>query len=207
MSLDTAELENYFLERFTTRFDIQSQLSLLFLLIGEKPGAMIMFVDESKEELLKEFCRDFDLNFQKKESDIHQIFYVTMDEKYFDLLETVEDEGSFYTKKSMGKFLGYPAEAIDFFVQNSGNLRLRDDMREKIDDMIENGDLTRENSYLLDLVMFTPELTHKGVKNAVEIGERRRELLRQFDRQHDTELGDKILEKIFNRSKPYFRTV
>lgn len=206
MDPDIELLEKYFLDRFPARFDLQSQLSLLFLLIGEKPGAMIMFMEESKEEILQEFCTDFNLEFQKQESEIHRIFYITVDEKYFDLLEPVDEEKPYYTKKSKGKFLGYPADAVDFFIQNSGNLSLRDEMREKIDRMIENKELTEENSYLIDLVMFTPKLTDQGIQEAVEIGERRRELLRQFDRQNNTELGEKIIGKVFDRSKPYFRT-
>ncbi len=204
--LDIGKLEEYFFDRFPVRFDTHSQLSLLFLLIGEKPGANVMFVDESKEELLEDFCEDFDLEYQSFESEIHMTYYITLDEQYFDLLEKVDEESKYYTQESSGKFLGYPENAIKFFTQETGERNLSQRFEEKVDEMIEKDELSEENSYLLDLALFTPELTSDGVLQAVEVGERRRELLRQLDRRHDTDFGEKILDKVFSRSKPYFRS-
>lgn len=203
--MDVELLEEYFLEKFVPKLDIQSRLSLLFVVIGDKSGANLMFIDESRQEVLEEFCEDFDLEYKFFETEIHRKYYITKDEENFVYLEKLEEDKPYHTKRSEGKFLGYPGNAVDFFINNSGNRDLLDRYEDKVDDLIERGRLEEENTFLLDLVLFVPELTEKGIKDAIEIGEKRRELLRQFDRTNNTKIGENLLEEVFGRDTPYFR--
>jgi len=204
--MDVELLEEYFLEKFVPKLDINSRLSLLFVVIGDKPGANLMFIDESRQEVLEEFCEDFGLDYKFFETEIHRKYYITKEEENFVYLEKVEEDKPYHTKRSEGKFLGYPGNAVDFFINNSGNRDLLDRYEDKVDDLIKRGRLEEEeNTFLLDLVLFVPELTEKGIKDAIEIGEKRRELLRQFDRKNNTKIGQNLLEEIFGRDTPYFR--
>lgn len=203
--MDVELLEEYFLEKFVPKLDIQSRLSLLFVVIGDKSGANLMFIDESRQEVLEEFCEDFDLEYKFFETEIHRKYYITKNEENFVYLEKLEEDKPYHTKRSEGKFLGYPGNAVDFFINNSGNRDLLDRYEDKVDDLIERGRLEEENTFLLDLVLFVPELTEKGIKDAIEIGEKRRELLRQFDRTNNTKIGENLLEEVFGRDTPYFR--
>lgn len=205
MDPDVDKMEKYFLERFQIRFDVQSRLSLFFMLTGEKPGARVMFIDESKKEIVEDFCDEFDLEYRSFETDLHHKYYITTREEIFDYLERMDKEEPYFTKRSEGKFLGYPNSAIDYFVENSGSHDLGRELNGKVDEMLEKGRIEEENLYLPDLVLFKPAATDRGVLQAMEIGEKRKEQLMRFDRKNNSKLGEKLLEEVRNNSEPYFR--
>ncbi|MFB6241264.1 MAG: hypothetical protein ABEJ36_00490 [Candidatus Nanosalina sp.] len=206
MTPSVERLGEYLLDKFEARLDFYDRLSLFFTVTGEKPGALIQFLDPERGKELENFCDEFGLEYRSFETELHTKYYVTRNEELFQYLEKVDEDEPFHNKESEGDFLGYPRNAINFFVENSGKRDLDRRMNEKIDEMLESGKLDEEDLHLLDLVMFIPELTDQGIRQAVEIGEKRREQMRQFDRTHESDLGEKLLDEVFNRSEPYFRS-
>jgi hypothetical protein len=205
MEDQTEKMEEYFLEKFPVRFDIQSRLSLFFMLTGEKPGANIMFVDESKQELIEDFCEDLNLEYRSFETELHHKYYITRKEEIFQYLERVDKDEPYFMKESEGEFLGYPKNAVRYFVENSGSHDLGEKLNERVDEMVEKGKIEEDDLYLIDLVLFVPEVSYEGIRQAIEIGEKRQEQLRQFDQQRDSNLGEELLDEIEGQSRPYFR--
>lgn len=202
--VDAEKLEKYLLDELEFKFDLPSRLSLFFMATGEKPGARIMFIDESKEELLEKFCDDLELEYRKFSTDFHQKYFISLSEKTFQALEKIDDNEPYHTKKSQGDFLGYPEDAVNFFVENSER-ELRKEFNEKVDELLEKDELDGEKLYVIDLVLYIPKPTEESIREAVENGEKRRELMRQFDRKNDSELGEKLLDQVFDQSSPSFR--
>jgi hypothetical protein len=207
MDLNTDKLEELILERLQVKFDFQYRLSLLLTLTGEKPGARVAFVDESKKELIEEFCGEFDLHFRSFETGLHHKYYLTTREELFNHLERMEGNEPYFTAESEGKFLGYPENAISHYTAEQSSRKLERDVNRKVDEMVESGRVEEENLYLLDLVLFIPEPSERGIVKALEKGETRKEHLKHFDRIKDSSVGKKLLEEVRNRSKPYFRDI
>lgn len=202
--VDAEKLEKHLLDELEFRFDLPSRLSLFFMATGEKPGARIMFVDESKKNLLVKFCDDLELEYRKFSTDFHQKYFISLSKKTFQALEKIEEDKPYHTKKSQGDFLGYPEDAVNFFVENSER-ELRKEFNEKVDEMLEKDELDEEKLFLIDLVLYIPKPREGSIHEAVENGEKRRELMKQFDRKNNSELGEKLLDQVFDQSNPSFR--
>lgn len=202
--VETEKLGKYLTEDLKLKFDLPSRLSLFFMATGEKPGARIMFVDESKKQIIEDFCEDLGLNYRNMSTDFHEKYFISLSETTFQVLEKIDENEPYHTKTSQGEFLGYPEKAVRYFIRNRES-EMKTSFNRKIDEMLENDEIDEGKLFLLDLVLYTPQPTRDGVKNALGNGEKRRELMRQHDIKNNSELGQKLAEEVFNQSEPSFR--
>lgn len=202
--VDSEKLEKYLTEDLKMKFDLPSRLSLFFMTTGEKPGARIMFVDESKKQVIEDFCEDLELNYRNMSTDFHEKYFISISETTFHVLDKIDENQPYHTKTSQGEFLGYPEDAIKYFTENRETDQ-RTRFNKVVDELVDDGEIDEENLFLLDLILYIPEPTRVGVKDALENGEKRKELMKQYDRKEDSKIGKKLLEEVFNQSEPGFR--
>mgnify|MGYP006287847105 CR=1 FL=1 len=205
--LDPELLEEYFLERFPDELLIEEAYHLLLLVLGEKPGALLMSV-EANSEVVGDFCSDFDLEmktvgeenrsfwdkiFRRKTFSSASIF-VAEDEERFDMLERSDVAEDWFSDKSIGKFLGYPREAVKYYEnEDIPGKAFRNQA-----DLNEFGD---EDLEYLSFVEYVPPPDKEEISNAVETGKNREELLLSMDRDLDTTIGSEYLSEIKDDSK------
>lgn len=60
--LDIDLLEKYFLEVFPDRLVNEEAYHMLLLVLGERPGVLLMNVKRSDIKMIRDFCNEFDLN-------------------------------------------------------------------------------------------------------------------------------------------------
>ena len=202
--VDSEKLEKYLTEDLKMKFDLPSRLSLFFMTTGEKPGARIMFVDESKKQVIEDFCEDLELNYRNMSTDFHEKYFISISETTFHVLDKIDENQPYHTKTSQGEFLGYPEDAIKYFTENRETDQ-RTRFNKVVDELVDDGEIDEENLFLLDLILYIPEPTRVGVKDALENGEKRKELMKQYDIKEDSKIGKKLLEEVFNQSEPGFR--
>ncbi len=187
-------LEKYVLDELRTSVDLQKRAMITLVFTGEKPGEEVKFLDESRAEKFQEFLEETGLNYRKKESDFHVKYFFTVEEEFLDLLE--EEDGR-VTVKSSARFRGLP-EPVPEKLQRHGRMGLKRKFSQNQEDLMEDVQV-EDNEHLFELAGFPPT-NWDEVQKAIEIGERREELLRQFDRKNDSKLGSRLLEELKSRS-------
>jgi hypothetical protein len=205
--LDPDLLEEYFLERFSDELLDEEAYHLLLLVLGEKPGVLLMSV-EADTEVVRDFCSDFDLEMktvgEEKRSFWDKLFrrktlkstsiFVAEDEERFDLLERSDVAEDWFSDKSIGKFLGYPEDAVKYYEnEDIPGKAFRDEA-----DLNEFGD--NDLAYL-NFVGYVPPPEEEEISKAIETGKNREELLLSMDRELDTNTGSEYLSEIKNGGK------
>lgn len=198
-SLASQVMEEYFLERFPEELVLEEAYHLLLLVLGEKPGVLVMSVGSRQRSLLEEFAREFDLRLKvvkgSERSLLDKILgrdtrferdsiFVTTDEDRFGILEDSDGDFNGFSDESVGKFLGYPSSAIDYYnrVDIPGL---------EFDNLT---DLASEEEFYLSFLGYIPD--PKKVQEAVEIGKTRADILRKLDGELDVEIGSFYIGEI-----------
>ena len=195
------DLESFLFDEAVPRLDLDTRVSLALLAIGEKPAASVKFMDSGKKELIEEFLDLTDLEHLSFETEMHQKYYMAQDVSRFQLLEKVEEDSPYHTARSEGLFLGYPESAVEYFVKNQRKASRK--LKSKAANMAERNLVDRKKLYYLDLINYIPEVSAEGIIEGIEHGRIREEKLEEYDEEEDSELGEKLLNEIFDRSTPY----
>lgn len=195
-------LDDFLLEDAVPRLDLDTRVSLALVAIGEKPAASVKFMDSGKKELVEKFLELTDLEHLSFETEMHHKYYIARDLDRFQMLEKVEEDSPYHTARSEGLFLGYPESSVDYFVKNSR--KASRELKEKASKMVERNLVDGEKIYYLDLVSYIPEVSAEGIIEAIEHGRVREKQLKEYDEENDSELGEGLVEEIFDRSTPYF---
>lgn len=182
---DTQLLEKYLLEEFKPILHAQKRLSILLACIGEKPGETVKFLDEERAQRFKKFLEETEIEYLETGSEFHSKYFFSMKKEFLGLLENRDTE---ITQKSIARFRGLPETRI-------GNPQRKGKKNEDTGDEVE---IESENRYLQALSGINPANIDEK-KEALELGKRRGELLRQFDRRNNTDIADRLLEELSRR--------
>lgn len=122
-------LEEYFLERFPEKVMDEEVYHLLLLVMGLKPGVLVMSAGRPQIQLLEDFCEDLGLEMMVvqggKRSFLDRLLrrdsrfrkdsiYIAKKEDRFEILEQSEGDFTCFSDEAVGRFLGYPDEALHF---------------------------------------------------------------------------------------------
>lgn len=208
MEFPSAErLEEWFDRRLEAELDDSSEYPLLLVVLGEKPAALTMNVDDRQLELLKEFCHEFDLGIRVAEGRIskpgrtvgenerrdQEAAFICRDPERFNLLEKGRFYG--YSDRSVGRFLDFPQKAIDFFAESE---QPGMESRKRIEEFKHSGKV--ENLEYLALTTFIPAPDLGHVRESVRLGKDRERTLEHMDSVCGFELGKKMKRERMDRS-------
>ena len=196
------DLESFLFEDAVPRLDLDTRVSLALLAVGEKPAVSVKFMDSGKKSLIEDFLDLTGLEFLSFETEMHHKYYIARDISRFQMLEKVEDDSPYHTARSEGLFLGYPESAVDYFVKNQRKASRK--LKSKSAKMAERNLVEKDRLYYLDLINYIPEVSAEGIIEGIEHGRIREKKLEEYDEENDSELGEKLLNEIFDRSTPYF---
>jgi len=183
------QLEKHLLEDFETSIDTQKRAMIALLFAGKKPGEEVKFLDDKRARNFENFIESTDLEHVSYETDFYTKYFITPEKRFLDILDRKEDKG--YSLKSIARFKGFPEPIPEKIHRNpSRGLKNSFSPEEKDDQVTVEG-----NEHLIDLAGFNPT-DWDEMQKAVEIGEKRQELLRQMDKKHETEIGKSLLEKL-----------
>jgi|GEM_PF-1631850 len=195
------EIRKLLFEEMVPGFDIEQRVSLVLILIGERPGASLKFMDSDKKKFVEKFVELTDFEVLEFETGMHHKYYIARDINRFQLLEKVEKDSPYHTVKSEGIFLGYPRSAVDFY--RSNRRKASEIFKSKVSDMISKNLIEKENLAYLDLVSYIPEASGTGVLEAIDHGKIHEEEMERFDEENDTDICEKMIDKVFERSTPF----
>lgn len=199
---DKSDIEKYFLQILPEIFPSDECRGLLTLVAGERPGVLLMSVKEEDEELVKNFCEDFglELKFMGERNELLDPgAFITSDPERFSMLE--DSYGNFYgcSDEAVGKFLGYPEEAVRFYSQTEIP---GEEYRKKVTDLHNNDVLDDEDLKYLQLIDYVPRPEKENILQAVKEGKRKEEALERFDEENSTRVAEMYLTELFNRFEP-----
>lgn len=202
--------QEFFEERLPAVLEDGSSYPLLLVALGEKPAALSMNVNHEQIEVLEEFCEEFNLHLRiyegrmsKPDTAVGQNpsfnqkgAFIAKNPERFKILEN--SEGRFYgaSDEAVGKFLDFPEKAIRFFnsTEQPGL-----ESRKEIQRMKQKEEINSDLKYL-NLITHIPAPEKESVEKAVETGKKREKLLEQFDKEMDTEIGRKYLNRRFGNN-------
>ncbi|MFB6203175.1 MAG: hypothetical protein ABEK01_01645 [Candidatus Nanohaloarchaea archaeon] len=193
---DPRLIESYFLYELPQKMDWERAYSLLLLVLGEKPGACILGVDEKQREALKRFCEDFDYSYAEHGGEDQGIVDRMLGrEKFFRPTAYISDgdrmemlEGEEVSAETRGRFLGYPEDAVSYYTGSEEPPGM--ELREKLDGMEIGGE------EYLELVLYVPRPDREHIEAAIEKGREREELLEEMDRKLGIDVGSRYIEEL-----------
>ena len=207
--LDANLIEKYFIEEFPGALIDEEAYHLLLLVLGEKPGALLMSITDLDAEIIEDFCSDFDLEMKAVEGEKRSILdkilrretvltgpsiYVAESKDRFDLLKYSEETDARFSDKSIGEFLGYPEDALRYYENEEIPGKA---FQEKAD----FSNFSDKDLDYLNLVEYVPKPEEEEISKAIEEGKKREKLLNRLDRELDIEIGSKYITEIKDDSK------
>ena len=121
--------------------------------------------------------------------------YLAKNPDRFEILE--ESEGNFngFSDKAIGKFLGYPEEAIEYYSKKKEGEPAGKEFKNKIQEMTQKGELTQEDIIRLNLISYIPPPKENNIEKTLKKARKREEKLKNF------QIGKKILDQIKQKEK------
>lgn len=178
---------NTLIEELEGSITDEELFDFLMVSLDEKPGGLVMDPSGSAVEKLEKVTEDAGLEYLKIEDDNRSFldkilgrevpfsttgFFFARERSDFRLLK--DSEGDFYgcSNSAVGEFLGYPEKSVDHYrtTEKIGKETIRE---------IKNNYPDMELKYLA-LVGYIPAPNREQVKNAVERGKKRAELLEEM---------------------------
>lgn len=209
MTYKTKELEKYFMKYLPDKIGYNHAYDILMMLTGEKPGSLVMSPDVEQRKALEEMCEQLDLSYKitggRKRSLLDKLlrrdtrlfkdgFFIARDEKALERLEQSEGKFYGYSDKGVGEFLGYPRESTIYY-ENSTDPATKASEK-KIEELETEEKLEKDEINLLNLVSYVPRPEEENILRAVKIGEMREKKLKELDKDLETSIGEKYLEKM-----------
>ncbi len=203
--MEYSELASW-LEELDESVNIEEKTALIFLLKDTKPGAVIMGVSEGSK--IYEFAEEFDLETLKVEGENRSLLnrllgrdnrfqkdtlFLAQDDKQFDILEDEDPGFAGFTDESVGRFLGYPDNAVEYYSScDAPGHSFREEVKEQ--------DFEESDLKYLNLVFYVPTPEEEYIKDAVEEGKRRAEKLKEISDESGIDLYDQYREKLLEES-------
>jgi len=209
MTYNTDELEKYFLEKLPEKISYTHAFDILMMLTGEKPGSLVMSPSIEEKKLLKEMCEDLDLNYRitggKKRSLLDKIlkrdtrvfkdgFFISRNEKALKRLKNSEGDFYGFSDRGVGEFLGYPEESTIYYEESTDPATKAS--QEKIEELKKKGKIDEGEIESLSLISYVPRPEEVSILRAVNIGEMREKKLKELDKDLETSIGKKYIEKM-----------
>lgn len=201
--MDVEKVEDY-MDFFLDNLSRRESVDLFLIMMDERPACLIMDPDETEKERLKDICDDFDLHWREKGSEQDSAlsssgFFISRDKKRFKHLK--DSDGRFYgfSDVDVGRFLGFPAEDVEFFAENIEDGPLEVKTREVVDELVTRGKIPSEDGRLVELASYVPKPEEENVIRALEKGRRYRDALLEFDESYNSSIGRKVLEEFLGQ--------
>lgn len=175
------------ISRFST---VEEAVHVLMVSRGLKPGALVMGASAYTVLLLEGFAESRGLYVEVREDGFGRGLFLTSDSDRFSLLGS---GGEFYggTDRSVGEFLGYDEDSIEYYVQALEDGRLPpEEVERKVEEMIDSGSLEASDARFLSLVGYLPVPDEEDVLEAVETG---RDRYMDLEETEYVDLVDKLL--------------
>ncbi|MFQ3275692.1 MAG: hypothetical protein ACI9LV_000967 [Candidatus Nanohaloarchaea archaeon] len=213
---ETAKVKKYFSEKLSGKINEQELLDLLLLVIGEKPGALVMGADRSTVKLLQNFAEDFDLKIKTvkggKRSLLDKLLgkdtrfqkdgvFITDDRKRFETLENSTGNFMGFSDRAVGKFLGYPEKSRNYYERKSGGELAGADIEDEISALEEEGETDSSDRKYLHLVSYRPMTDRESILKAIDRGKKRAQKLREMDSNFNISVGADYLNRIETRNQ------
>lgn len=166
--------------------------SLELMLLGLKPGTKIS--DRDKLECCKQNLSGL-FHFKKVELDFEELpdstdelektpYFIARNKDRFRVLKERYWEKDSY-RRDFGKFVGYPKEDIDWFVE--GKQGQYEKSREKLGG-------PEDFDFVVSAVMYIPKPTEKAYNRAENTANKYIEAIREADKKFDSDIGEKLIE-------------
>lgn len=197
MNKKKEKIEEYF-DYFREELPSRDVLDLLLLTIGSRKSCLVMNTDSEEVGKLKDYCRELDLHCRVEEGESRisgKSVFISRKEERLDLLE--KDDGRFcgFRDTDVGKFLGFPEEDANYFSQNIEEGQIEPEVREKLDEMIANGNAEEQAREFVEITSYVPKPESENILRCIERGEKHRKAVEKFDNENDTDLGRKVLDE------------
>ncbi len=173
-------LEEYLVDELSSFVNTQKRASIALACIGEKPGEVAKFMDEDRAERFETFLNKADLSYISRDRGFYHKYYFSIKKVFLRLLQEKKD-GSF-TQKSVARFRGAPQTRIENPRPNGTDI----ESEIRIED---------EKEHLTVLSGIEPANLEEK-REALRHGRRREEVMKQFDRKNQTELGRNLLQEL-----------
>lgn len=191
------KIKEFFEDRLPEKITNEEVLDILFLVLGEKPGALVMGTGRKTREVLEDFRTEFNINMKvvkgPERSLVDRVLgrdtrfmkdsiFLARNPERFEILE--DSNGSFcgFSDRAVGEFLGYPESAIEYYENKTTEKPAGMEVEGMIEDMIKEGKIDSNAEKYLEMISYLPAPKEENIKNAVEEGKKRAEII------EDTEL-------------------
>lgn len=168
---------------------------LLFLVLEEKPGALIMSADEPTRQLLQRFCNEFDMEIKivkgEKKSLLDRLMsrdnrflkdsiFIAHDRKKFEILENSEGDFCGFSNEAVGEFLGYPEGSIEYFTKENIRGEMKSELEMKLESLKNSGVIDQEDINCLKMISYMPRPEKESILEAVDEGRKRKQLIKEY---------------------------
>lgn len=212
MKIKKKQLEN-FGNKIEDSVVIGEKLALYLLVIEERPGVLIMDPDFNDRKKLKQFCREYDLEFHytggegkrglkdkllRTDSRMFKGgFFIAREKERFQKLK--RSKGRFYgfSDEGVGEFLGYPEDDIKYFSGNVTDGHIEKPTREKAEKLVSNRVIKKDDLKYLELVSYVPRPERENIVRAIETGEERHRKIEDIDQKYGVKTGKNLLREVF----------
>lgn len=203
--MDKELVEKHFREQLPQVTTFDERLSLLLLIHGQKPGAIVLGVKYGQKERLREFVKDFDVGIKVVAGDerdvldkflnrdkrmMKDIVFFSREPERFKILKEEDPGFAGYTHRSVGRFLGYPDTALEYYSETYAP-------GSEFMDELEEAALREEELRYLNFLSYVPSTRKDQIKEAIQEGKRRAEYLEEKSDGSDiySEYREKALQK------------
>ena len=192
---------------------VDEKLALYLLIIDERPGVLIMDPDFDDRKKLKDFCREYDLEFHYTGGEgkrglkdrllgtdsrmFKGGFFICREKDQIKKLK--QSEGRFYgfSDQGVGDFLGYPEDDIEYFSGNVTKGHIEKPTRDKAEELVSDKTIRKDDLKYLELVSYVPRPEKENILEAIETGKHRHEKIEEIDKKYEVKTGKKLLRKLF----------
>lgn len=186
------KIKEYFRDRLPKHITQGEVQDILFLILNKKPGALVMDADMEAQKVLEELSDEFDLEIKIVEGSersfldrllgrdtrfLKDSVFLAQESERFEILN--ESDGRFcgFTDRAVGEFLGYPESAVKYYVKKTSEEPAGMKVSEKIDEMIEEGELDKNSKECLEMLSYLPKPEEENIRKAVKKGRDRKKII------------------------------
>lgn len=196
------ELEQYFRNHSDSDECYRDPLLFALVLAGDKPAAEISaakvaFPDHhwTPHRGLLELCDLFELSYRRIGHGTGNDWFVSHSEGRLDLLPSSEKtERNDAWHRRLGAILGYPADAIESFIETNGQKRTLPR------DLAEEGAFSPEELAYTQFLFYIHDDSVKGYEQAIKMGKARRARVAELAKQWDTPSLNRIADDVYEEA-------
>lgn len=209
MNYGSEELEDHFLDELEDKIFDEQCFDILMMLLGEKPGSLVMSPSPRQKKVLKDMCDELDLHFRVTGGGERSLldrllgrdtrtfkdgFFISREEKTLERLEASEGDFYGFSDKAVGEFLGYPKESTLFY--HESDQPSAQETSEKISELENQGKIEEDEAEKLSFISYVPKPDELSIKRGIKIGNQRKKKLHEMDKDLETDLGEIYIRKM-----------